>query len=106
MKHTEIFKSPEDMAHAIEFFEATLFAHLHNLGHSDDDILAMLTKAIKDVDLNDIKEPVHKSTPEGMVTSNMHLLANDLLVTEEQLVAMHHIKHFEAKMKSQSSTIH
>jgi len=106
MKHTEIFTSPEHMAHAIEFFEATLFAHLHSLGHNDDDILAMLDKAIKEVDLNDIKPPVHKRTPEGMVTSNMHLLADDLLVTEEQLVGMHHIKHFEEKMKSQSSTIH
>ena len=101
-----IFTTPEELQHATDFFNSTFFAHLRDEGHNDEEILALLEKAMKTFDPSDIKEPVHKTTPEGMMTSNMVELSSGLLATQYDVVAMFHLLSFEAFEQRQNSSVH
>ena len=106
IKQPIIFSTPEELQHATDFFNSTFFAHLRDEGYNDEQILALLEKAMKSIDITDIKEPVHKETSEGMMTSNMVLLADGLVATEFDVVAMHQLMCFEAFEQRQKSSIH
>ena len=106
MKMHPIFSTPEELQHATDFFNSTFFNHLREEGHNDEEILALLEKAMRTFNPNDIKEPVHKETPEGMMTSNMVVITSGLIATQYDVVTMYHLKAFEAFEERQNASIH